>query len=68
MFVSSRKFCLFSVEFRLDMGQGGKLHMHVKLTHPYRPLASSMFAPGVPEVMTDFHSDSDLLATFVICK
>lgn len=30
------------------------------------PLASSMFAPGVPELMRDFGSDSDLLATFVV--
>ncbi|KAJ5633879.1 hypothetical protein N7528_001721 [Penicillium herquei] len=30
------------------------------------PLASSMFAPGVTQVMTDFNSDSVLLATFVV--
>ncbi|KAF7185479.1 Efflux pump radE [Pseudocercospora fuligena] len=30
------------------------------------PLASSMFAPGVPEVMSDFHTSSTLLATFVV--
>ncbi|OJJ48413.1 hypothetical protein ASPZODRAFT_61473 [Penicilliopsis zonata CBS 506.65] len=30
------------------------------------PLASSMFAPGVPQVMVDFHNDSTLLATFVV--
>lgn len=30
------------------------------------PLASSMFAPGVPDVMVDFDSSSKLLATFVI--
>lgn len=30
------------------------------------PLASSMFAPGVPEVMREFNSDSPLLATFVV--
>jgi hypothetical protein len=30
------------------------------------PLASSMFAPGVPQVMQDFHSNSESLATFVV--
>ena len=30
------------------------------------PLASSFFAPGVPELMEEFHSDSDLLAGFVV--
>ena len=30
------------------------------------PLASSMFAPGVPDVMREFHSDSNLIATFVV--
>ncbi|KAI9710403.1 MAG: hypothetical protein M1812_007439 [Candelaria pacifica] len=30
------------------------------------PLASSMFAPGVPEVMSDFNSHNDLLAGFVV--
>lgn len=30
------------------------------------PLASSMFAPGVPQVMKDFHSDNESLATFVV--
>lgn len=30
------------------------------------PLASSMFAPGVPQVMADFNSDSTVLATFVV--
>lgn len=30
------------------------------------PLASSMFAPGVPEVMAEFASDSSLLSTFVV--
>ncbi|KAF1982316.1 membrane transporter [Aulographum hederae CBS 113979] len=30
------------------------------------PLASSMFAPGVPEVMREFHSTSQTLATFVV--
>lgn len=30
------------------------------------PLASSMFAPGVPEVMRNFHSKSDEIATFVV--
>ena len=32
----------------------------------HRPLASSMFAPGVPEVMTEFHSSNTLLAGFVV--
>lgn len=32
----------------------------------HRPLASSMFAPGVPEVMTEFHSSSTTLAGFVV--
>ena len=32
----------------------------------YRPLASSMFAPGVPDVMTEFHSTSSTLAGFVV--
>ncbi|KAJ5278651.1 hypothetical protein N7478_004023 [Penicillium angulare] len=30
------------------------------------PLASSMFAPGVPQVMVDFESSSIILATFVV--
>ncbi|EME39510.1 hypothetical protein DOTSEDRAFT_139366 [Dothistroma septosporum NZE10] len=30
------------------------------------PLASSMFAPGVPDVMREFHSSSSLLAAFVV--
>ncbi|KAJ5553408.1 hypothetical protein N7494_002786 [Penicillium frequentans] len=30
------------------------------------PLASSMFAPGVPEVMADFNTSSTMLATFVV--
>jgi MFS family permease len=30
------------------------------------PLASSMFAPGVPQVMKDFSSNDDLLADFVV--
>ncbi|KAF2094124.1 putative MFS multidrug transporter [Rhizodiscina lignyota] len=30
------------------------------------PLASSMFAPGVPQVMQKFHETSDLLAAFVV--
>jgi multidrug resistance protein len=32
----------------------------------YRPLASSMFAPGVPQAMEEFHSTSDFLSTFVV--
>ncbi|KAJ9645324.1 hypothetical protein H2199_003330 [Coniosporium tulheliwenetii] len=30
------------------------------------PLASSMFAPGVPAVMQDFRTDNTMLATFVV--
>jgi hypothetical protein len=30
------------------------------------PLASSMFAPGVPELLRDFHTESQALATFVV--
>ncbi|KAB8336668.1 hypothetical protein FH972_020979 [Carpinus fangiana] len=30
------------------------------------PLASSMFAPGVPQLMREFNSDSTLLASFVV--
>lgn len=30
------------------------------------PLASSIFAPGVPDLMADFRSDSKLLASFVV--
>ncbi|KAH9826317.1 Major facilitator superfamily domain, general substrate transporter [Teratosphaeria destructans] len=30
------------------------------------PLASSMFAPGVPDVIDDFDTDSNTLATFVV--
>lgn len=30
------------------------------------PLASSMFAPGVPQVMEEFHSDNELLADFIV--
>lgn len=31
-----------------------------------RPLASSMFAPGIPQVMEDFNSTSNIVATFVV--
>ena len=31
-----------------------------------RPLASSMFAPGIPGVLKDFHSSSVILAAFVV--
>ena len=31
-----------------------------------RPLASSMFAPGVPEVLKTFHTQSETLAEFVV--
>ncbi|TVY78408.1 Efflux pump [Lachnellula suecica] len=31
-----------------------------------RPLASSMFAPGVPEVMEEFGISSQIFATFVV--
>ena len=30
------------------------------------PLASSQFAPGVPEVMAEFHSTNDMLAGFMV--
>jgi hypothetical protein len=30
------------------------------------PLASSMFAPGVPEVMEEFNSTNDMLAGFMV--
>ncbi|KAK7698132.1 hypothetical protein SLS64_012807 [Diaporthe eres] len=30
------------------------------------PLASSIFAPGIPDLMVDFKSDSKLLASFVV--
>jgi hypothetical protein len=30
------------------------------------PLASSMFAPGVPEVMREFHSTNDMLEGFMV--
>jgi MFS family permease len=30
------------------------------------PLASSMFAPGVPRVMETFHSTDDMLAGFMV--
>lgn len=30
------------------------------------PLASAMFAPGVPEVMVDFHTSNEMIATFVV--
>jgi len=32
------------------------------------PLASSMFAPGVPSVLQDFHTDSEVLAEFVVSR
>jgi len=31
-----------------------------------RPLASSMFAPGIPDVMSEFHSTNTQLASFVV--
>jgi len=30
------------------------------------PFGSTMFAPSVPEVMEEFHSDNNMLATFVV--
>lgn len=30
------------------------------------PLASSMFAPGIPDVMSEFNTSSNTLATFVV--
>ncbi|KAF2474649.1 MFS general substrate transporter [Lindgomyces ingoldianus] len=36
------------------------------LANGYRPLASSFFAPGVPEVMRSFGETSNLLASFVV--
>ncbi|KAF3912077.1 hypothetical protein ABW21_db0202895 [Orbilia brochopaga] len=30
------------------------------------PLASSMFAPAIPEVMSDFHNDSTTLSSFIV--
>ncbi|KAF2797061.1 MFS general substrate transporter [Melanomma pulvis-pyrius CBS 109.77] len=30
------------------------------------PLASAMFAPGIPEVMREFNTSNDMLATFVV--
>jgi MFS family permease len=42
---------------------------HNRLTLAYfffRPLGSSMFAPGVPQVMRDFKSDNIYLASFVV--
>ncbi|OJJ47341.1 hypothetical protein ASPZODRAFT_2129058 [Penicilliopsis zonata CBS 506.65] len=38
----------------------------VSFTTFLTPLASSMFAPGVPLVMEEFHSSSTTLATFVV--
>ncbi|KAI0158313.1 MFS general substrate transporter [Xylariaceae sp. FL1272] len=32
----------------------------------FSPLASSIFAPGVPQVLAEFHSDSLEIATFVV--
>lgn len=32
----------------------------------FRPLASSMFAPGIPAVMSEFHSTNTQLASFVV--
>ena len=32
----------------------------------YRPLASSMFAPGIPDVMSEFKSTNTQLASFVV--
>ncbi len=31
-----------------------------------RPLASSMFAPAIGQVMSNFHSDNSILASFVV--
>jgi multidrug resistance protein len=36
------------------------------LSYEFSPLASSMFAPGVPQVMEEFNTNSTLLATFVV--
>lgn len=30
------------------------------------PLASSMFAPGIPQVLSDFDTNNPSLATFVV--
>jgi multidrug resistance protein len=34
--------------------------------NPHRPFCSSMFAPGIPLVMSEFHSSNDDLASFVV--
>ncbi|KAJ5034988.1 uncharacterized protein L3040_008253 [Drepanopeziza brunnea f. sp. 'multigermtubi'] len=36
------------------------------LSSIYRPLASSMFAPGVPQLMKDFNSDDRIISSFVV--
>jgi MFS family permease len=33
---------------------------------PHSPLGSSMFAPGVPQLMVEFGSTSKLYASFVV--
>ena len=30
------------------------------------PLASTMFAPGIPQIVSEFHSDNEQLASFVV--
>ena len=45
---------------------------HVRVQHPFtirfatRPPASPMFAPGVPQVLRDFHSADKLLGFFIV--
>lgn len=41
-------------------------HIGTALTRPLRPFGSSMFAPGVPAMMREFHSDSVDLASFSV--
>nr|A0A8K1AW52.1 RecName: Full=MFS-type transporter tndD; AltName: Full=Talaronoid C biosynthesis cluster protein D [Aspergillus flavipes]QVR97763.1 TndD [Aspergillus flavipes] len=57
-----------------DPGNPVNFSRHIKITNVgivsaltfITPLASSMFAPGVPQLMEEFHSSSRLLAGFVV--
>ena len=63
--MDSRPDCIYNHfrDVRLNLEQ---LHLYRVLTFPHRPLASSMFAPAIPQIMSEFHSHDDVLSSFVV--
>lgn len=59
--------CFFVVDHTLDVSDGYYSYKEKKkLTGLVRPLASSIFAPGVPKVQEDFNDYNTLSATFIV--